>query len=192
MTDASHSNKRVPLPSFLKVLTSNGVPIPRAMSVAGKMFVASAILQLVLTLLSYKEFNTPAMLGQLTELKLKAAGVDDREDRRLSIAALRKAGYIGKQKKTTDGSGDIAEASNTDQKSAIAGPSKPSTVQVLVRVQIHGEIDSSYFSLLLADRQRQQRRRRGNESVMIPQTSFYLMVPLMRRLNTAAWNSTKF
>jgi hypothetical protein len=70
--------------------------------------------------------------------------VEDREDRRLSIAALRKAGYIGKQKKTTDVSGDIV-ASNTDQKSAVAGPSKPSTVEVLVRVQIHGEIDSSYF-----------------------------------------------
>ena len=43
--------------------------------------------------LSYKEFNTPARLGELTDSKLLSLGVSDKEDRRLVLAALNAAGY---------------------------------------------------------------------------------------------------
>ncbi|KAH9938184.1 uncharacterized protein B0H18DRAFT_1205469 [Fomitopsis serialis] len=41
----------------------------------------------------YKTHNTPSQLGQLTDGKLKAAGVDDKEVRKLVLAAIRKSGY---------------------------------------------------------------------------------------------------
>ena len=43
--------------------------------------------------LSYKEFNTPARLGELTDPKLLSLGVSDKEDRRLVLSALNAAGY---------------------------------------------------------------------------------------------------
>ncbi|KAH9844273.1 uncharacterized protein C8Q71DRAFT_793820 [Rhodofomes roseus] len=41
----------------------------------------------------YKTHNTPSQLGQLTDGKLKAAGVDDKDVRKLVLAAIRKSGY---------------------------------------------------------------------------------------------------
>jgi hypothetical protein len=41
----------------------------------------------------YKEFNTPARLGELTDSKLLSLGVSDKEDRRLVLSALNAAGY---------------------------------------------------------------------------------------------------
>ncbi|KIK68059.1 hypothetical protein GYMLUDRAFT_154641 [Collybiopsis luxurians FD-317 M1] len=72
-------DSKIALPSFLKILTSNNIPAIKSMTIAKKI---------------YKEYNTPAQLAQLTDFKLKAAGVDDKEERKLVIAALRKAGYI--------------------------------------------------------------------------------------------------
>ena len=42
---------------------------------------------------SYKEFNTPARLGELTDPKLQSLGVSVKEDRRLVLYALKSAGY---------------------------------------------------------------------------------------------------
>ena len=42
---------------------------------------------------SYKEFNTPARLGELTDPKLQSLGVSDKEDRRLVLSALKSTGY---------------------------------------------------------------------------------------------------
>ncbi|KAF7355388.1 Glutamine synthetase [Mycena sanguinolenta] len=68
----------IPLPKFLKIFTSNNVPLPKAMVVAGKI---------------YKDYNTPAKLEILDEAKLLAAGVDDKDSRKIVMTALRKAGY---------------------------------------------------------------------------------------------------
>ncbi|KAF7352722.1 Glutamine synthetase [Mycena venus] len=69
---------KIALPKYLKIFTSNNVPIAKAMAVAGKI---------------YKEFNTPAKLSELDEVKLLAAGVDDKDSRKMIMTALRKAGY---------------------------------------------------------------------------------------------------
>jgi len=42
---------------------------------------------------SYKDYNTPARLGELTDSKLLSLGVSDKEDRRLVLSALNAAGY---------------------------------------------------------------------------------------------------
>jgi hypothetical protein len=42
---------------------------------------------------SYKDYNTPARLGELTDPKLLSLGVSDKEDRRLVLSALNAAGY---------------------------------------------------------------------------------------------------
>ncbi|KAJ7498834.1 hypothetical protein FB451DRAFT_1358267 [Mycena latifolia] len=69
---------KIPLPKFLKVFTSNNVPMAKAMAVAGKI---------------YKDYNTPAKLSELDEAKLLAAGIDAKESRKMVMTALRKAGY---------------------------------------------------------------------------------------------------
>ncbi|KAJ7754232.1 hypothetical protein DFH07DRAFT_868610 [Mycena maculata] len=93
---------KIPLPKFLKVLTSNNAPMAKAMAVAGKI---------------YKDYNTPARLSELDEVKLLAAGIDDKETRKMVMSALRKAGY-----------GSKAARSNSSQ----AGPSQPHMTAVEV------------------------------------------------------------
>ncbi|KIK92718.1 hypothetical protein PAXRUDRAFT_146685 [Paxillus rubicundulus Ve08.2h10] len=73
------NDKKLTLPDFLKLMTNNNVPIPKAMAVASKLF---------------KEFNTPALLAQLDDAKLQAVGVENKDLRKLVLAAIRKAGYI--------------------------------------------------------------------------------------------------
>ncbi|KAH7921823.1 hypothetical protein BV22DRAFT_1071622 [Leucogyrophana mollusca] len=105
-------DKKLALPAFLKVLTSNDVPVPKAMAVASKI---------------YKDFNTPTSLAQLTDAKLKVCGVEDKDVRKLVLAAVRKAGYVlqpSPQKK----------ANQVDESGAVAGPSQPkpsNTVQAI-------------------------------------------------------------
>ncbi|KAI0081739.1 hypothetical protein K474DRAFT_1635035 [Panus rudis PR-1116 ss-1] len=69
---------KIPLQEFLKALTSNGVPASKAMAAAGKM---------------YKQYNTSATLSFLTDLDLRSVGISEKEDRKLILAALKKAGY---------------------------------------------------------------------------------------------------
>ncbi|KAJ6485137.1 hypothetical protein C8R47DRAFT_1130904 [Mycena vitilis] len=86
---------KIPLPKFLKIFTSNNVPMTKAMAVAGKI---------------YKDHGTPRALSELDEVKLMASGVDDKESRKLIMTTLRKAGYKSK-----------SAFSNLDP--ALAGPS---------------------------------------------------------------------
>ncbi|SJL01897.1 uncharacterized protein ARMOST_05221 [Armillaria ostoyae] len=71
------ANSKIPLPDYLKVLT-HGLSMQKAMQISGKI---------------YKTFNTPAQLSDLTELKLKACGIDDKDDRKNILSAVRKAGF---------------------------------------------------------------------------------------------------
>ncbi|KAH9977767.1 hypothetical protein BGW80DRAFT_1435486 [Lactifluus volemus] len=71
-------NQKLSLQTFLQVLTSKNLQISRAMTVASKI---------------YKDFNTPARLGELTDSKLRSLGISDKDDRRLVLSALNAAGY---------------------------------------------------------------------------------------------------
>ncbi|OAX44571.1 hypothetical protein K503DRAFT_825731 [Rhizopogon vinicolor AM-OR11-026] len=105
--------RKLALPAFLKILTSNNVPVPKAMAVASKV---------------YKQFNTTSLLAQLTDVKLIACGVEDKETRKAVLTAIRKAGYTAqsaKPKKNGPGVSDVQP---------VAGPSQPrvaNTVQIL-------------------------------------------------------------
>ncbi|KAG1752714.1 uncharacterized protein EDB91DRAFT_1234689 [Suillus paluster] len=109
--------RKLTLPAFLKVLTSNDVPVPKAMAVASKV---------------YKQFHTPRLLAQLTDAKLIVCNVEDKETRKIVLAAIRKAGYTAqssgaKQKQKSDKSRGLDEQ-------PVAGPSQPrvaNTVQLL-------------------------------------------------------------
>lgn len=114
---ADISTIKLPVPTFLKMLTNNKVPTAKAISITGKMFVFKKLGECNVNDLpyfdqySYKSYSTPAMLAELTDLKLKAAGVDDKEERKLVLAAVRKSGY----KQTT--------AASSSKQSSEAGPS---------------------------------------------------------------------
>ncbi|KAJ7180175.1 hypothetical protein C8R43DRAFT_972017 [Mycena crocata] len=69
---------KIPLPKYLKLFTSQNVTMAKAMAVAGKI---------------YKDFNTPARLHELNEVKLLESGIDDKDTRKMVLTALRKAGY---------------------------------------------------------------------------------------------------
>ncbi|KAF9446939.1 hypothetical protein P691DRAFT_761189 [Macrolepiota fuliginosa MF-IS2] len=103
MTD---QESKLPLPRFLKIFTTNGVSVPKAMAVAGKI---------------YKEYSTPSRLAELTDVKLGAAGVSDKEDRKNVLAAIRKAGYVYRRKPLTK-----EEAIQTSVAQPAAGPSSSS------------------------------------------------------------------
>lgn len=71
-------DQKLSLQAFLQVLTSKSLPVSRAIVVAGKI---------------YKDYNTPARLGELTDSKLAALGVLDKDDRGRVISALKAAGF---------------------------------------------------------------------------------------------------
>ncbi|KAG7449117.1 uncharacterized protein BT62DRAFT_1002659 [Guyanagaster necrorhizus] len=73
------ANPKIPLPEYLKALTTHGLSMQKAMQISGQI---------------YKTFNTPAQLSELSQLKLKACGIDDKDDRKMIMSAIRKAGYI--------------------------------------------------------------------------------------------------
>ncbi|KIY49277.1 hypothetical protein FISHEDRAFT_72618 [Fistulina hepatica ATCC 64428] len=73
------SAERIPLPKFLKLLTDNQVPVPKAMSAAGKI---------------YKEYYTRNRIAELNDLTLQSLGLSDKETRRQVLSAFRKAGYV--------------------------------------------------------------------------------------------------
>ncbi|KIJ56871.1 hypothetical protein M422DRAFT_238464 [Sphaerobolus stellatus SS14] len=71
-------NEKLALPAFLKILTAAGLPTSKAIAVAGKI---------------YKTHNTPHALGGLTDGLLTSLQVNDKEDRRLVLAAVKKSGF---------------------------------------------------------------------------------------------------
>ncbi|PFH52791.1 hypothetical protein AMATHDRAFT_1834 [Amanita thiersii Skay4041] len=92
-------SRRIPLPDFLKLLSSSNLPVKSAMLVAGKI---------------YKDYNTPAQLRSLTDIKLTAAGITEKDVRRLVLTALQKGGYTPLKRKRPD----VEEGP-----SSVAGPS---------------------------------------------------------------------
>jgi hypothetical protein len=75
------------------------------------------------------------MLSQLTDVKLKSVGMDDKEDRKLILTAVRKAGYVPKKKSTSPekkaGDGISGETIATGGSSDLA---RSTAVQVAVGV----------------------------------------------------------
>ncbi|KAG7096871.1 hypothetical protein E1B28_004278 [Marasmius oreades] len=75
-------SEKIPLPKYLKMLTSGNIPVAKAMTISSKI---------------YKEYNTAEQLSQLTDTKLKAFGVDEKDIRRLVLTAVKKAGHTLKR-----------------------------------------------------------------------------------------------
>ncbi len=49
----------------------------------------------------YKDYNTPSKASELSDVKLSAAGISDKEDRKLVLDAFHKAGYVFRRKAVT-------------------------------------------------------------------------------------------
>lgn len=85
--------------------------------------------------LRYKESNTASLLAQLTDLKLKVSGVEDKETRKLVLAAIRKAGYIAQPLRPGSEPKPKSDRSKSFDGQPVAGPSEPkvsNAVQVVV------------------------------------------------------------
>lgn len=181
--------RKLPLPAFLKILTSNNVPVPKAMAVASKVCVllyqhVSSRNDPHIYNLRYKEFNTTSLLAQLTDGKLIRCGVEDKETRKAVLVAIRKAGHTAQpssvKPKKNESKGSGAQP--------VAGPSQPkvaNTVQILVSRLCRSVQDSH------ADLHRPRRlRRKGSGSTI--QMSSFLRDLRMKLLRMAAWNSTRY
>lgn len=133
-------DRKLTLPAFLKVLTSNNVPVPKAMAVASKV---------------YKESNTASLLAQLTDLKLKVSGVEDKETRKLVLAAVRKAGYIAQPLRPGSEPKPKSDRSKSFDGQPVAGPSEPrvaNAVQVVTTpVKRKRKRDDDLLNELLPD-----------------------------------------
>ncbi|KAG1833346.1 hypothetical protein EV424DRAFT_1617649 [Suillus variegatus] len=133
-------DRKLTLPAFLKVLTSNNVPVPKAMAVASKV---------------YKESNTASLLAQLTDLKLKVSGVEDKETRKLVLAAIRKAGYIAQPLRPGSEPKPKSDRSKSFDGQPVAGPSEPkvsNAVQVVTTpVKRKRKRDDDLINELLPD-----------------------------------------
>ncbi|KAJ2936939.1 hypothetical protein H1R20_g179, partial [Candolleomyces eurysporus] len=110
---SSAEHTKLPLPQYLKLLTNGNVPVAKAMAAAGKI---------------YKEHGSPSQLALLTDFKLKAAGIEDAADRKLILAAFRKAGFAPKRKTLKRTRDDQSEesAEKPSSSAAEAEPSSPS------------------------------------------------------------------
>ncbi|KZT20375.1 hypothetical protein NEOLEDRAFT_1075772 [Neolentinus lepideus HHB14362 ss-1] len=106
---SSSSDQKLSLPAFLKMLTNNGVSARTAMAVAGQI---------------YKTCNTAAALGMLTDMQLKEDGVNAKEDRKLVLAAVRKAGYKTSPAKRTKVVTSTSGATTSTSQNATASPRK--------------------------------------------------------------------
>lgn len=100
------------------------------------------------------------MLSQLTDVKMKAAGIDDKDLRRSALAAFRKAGY-----KTSPNSKQ-ANASQRELVLAVDQDSEagPSTVQIIVSLLVHCR-DIQFLSIKYTTRQLQPRKN-GKEKTI--------------------------
>lgn len=77
----------------------------------------------------YNTHNTPSQLGLLTDGKLKGAGVDDKDVRKLVLAAIRKSGYRG----PAAGPSSRGAAQNNIALSAADPPTASTSAQAEVR-----------------------------------------------------------
>lgn len=122
-------DKTLTLPDFLKLLTSNNVPVSKAMAIASKVSVLVWLdAGVPLTQPRYSGYNTPALLAQLDDAKLQVLGVKDEDLCRLVLTAVRKAGYTRPTRKLKSESDSPVQppagSSNSNLKNS---------VQILVR-----------------------------------------------------------
>lgn len=90
----------------------------------------------------YKEVNTPNSLGELTDVKLVSLGVSEKEDRKLVLGAVSKAGYRAKvvekvkteegRKRKTSGSSALPAGNAEETKPSTATASGSSVVSTLL------------------------------------------------------------
>ncbi|KZT35553.1 hypothetical protein SISSUDRAFT_1131050 [Sistotremastrum suecicum HHB10207 ss-3] len=101
---------KLSLPAFLKIFTSASVPMSKAMAYAGKI---------------YKTNNTRELLSQLTDAKLVSLGINEKEDRKQILQALRTAGLQDKKgAKAALGVDPAASSSPSSSKSSKSSPRK--------------------------------------------------------------------
>ncbi|KAI0773438.1 hypothetical protein BC629DRAFT_1291076 [Irpex lacteus] len=104
---------KIPLPAYLKMLTSNNIPAAKAMTIAGKI---------------YKTCNTSIALAELTDFKLQDLGITSAEERKLVLNAVRKAGYKSSTPTKLSASARRAATGSTQAASpSKAGSSKSAT-----------------------------------------------------------------
>ncbi|KAL0576922.1 hypothetical protein V5O48_005068 [Marasmius crinis-equi] len=123
--------EKIPLPKFLKMLTSGNVPVARAMNVSSKMsaYYLPNTWNSALTLsplARYKQCNTAEQLSELDDFKLKGYGVEEKDVRKLVLTAVKKAGYG-----TTSAKRNRVELGEPGPSTATNSVIPPSTVDVL-------------------------------------------------------------
>ena len=185
-------DRKLSLPDFLKVMTSNNVPASKAMGVAGKLSGelchGRQCTRRGNLLCRYKTHNTPSQLGQLTDGKLKAAGVDDKEVRKLVLAAIRKSGY----KSPAAGTLSRGAAQNTSTSSAADPPSASTSTQAEVRARSFSLLcPTSLHKLYACDVYKCCSGPGRSASEMTISASFYLTGPQMMESSMAASSSRR-
>ncbi|KAF8621640.1 hypothetical protein AX15_007658 [Amanita polypyramis BW_CC] len=93
------------------------------MSVAGKI---------------HKDYNTPAQLRELTDVKLTAAGINEKNLRQLVISALRKAGY-------TLTHVSLKRKSESSDQSSASGASTLPSVTISVKISFGETLDEEVY-----------------------------------------------
>ena len=87
-------------------------------------------------LISYKDYNTPARLGELTDSKLAVLGVSDKDDRGRVLSALNAAGFrttaIAKAKQKRRIADAVGPSARDEESSTKHG--EPSTVKQLIQI----------------------------------------------------------
>ena len=81
----------------------------------------------------YKTHNTPEQLGQLSDLSLESAGINEKDLRKLVLAALRKAGYKQKAGSSAGGSRNAASTSKVDAKPDVRLPALDAPLHKVLR-----------------------------------------------------------
>jgi hypothetical protein len=114
------------------------------------------------TISSYKEYNTRATLATLTDVKLKSAGVESQEDRKLVLAALRKAGcgYKSSLRKKVEASPSTEPSGSVSETTSSTSSMQPTAVEILVRRH-------SVSVCLLIDSVRRRRRPNVRENALL-------------------------
>lgn len=126
---SSSSSSKLPLPAFLKVLNNGGIPMPKAMALASKMYAEITLLwphrqpcqflpYSYSRTLRYKTHNSPSKLSQLTDSQLKSLGIEAKEDRRHLLVALKQAGFKTSPQKAPQVTTDNASTSLDANKNA--------------------------------------------------------------------------
>jgi len=191
--ESNDDHLKIPLPDYLKFFTSNNVPVPKAIAIAGKVFVLKQTIILNRswiswsTIASYKEYHTRATLATLSDLKLKTVGVESQEDRKLVMAALRKAGYgyQRERRKKVEAPRPIEPSGSVSEPRPSTSSIQATAVEILVRPHI---IPPSPLN----DTVRRRRRPSVRENVTLMKQMNFCQTDLQMRLSKLLdWNLMK-